>query len=397
MAFTRDNPPLKTPQDLALTLTKDQVVTSDQIRIATVEAQKKSTSIETSLVALGFISESALAAAMADADQLEHASLSQVVLDPQLTDCLTKAQAQYHQIIPLSLEKGTLRLGMVDPFDVQALDFVHSLFKEASGVCPVIISQSDFLESLDRAYGYEMSINGLLNEIESGKSVLNQGDTYQNPTVRLVDAIILDGVKSRASDIHFEPEGAYMRIRYRLDGILHQIRTLHSSYWPAMCVRLKVIAGMNIAESRRPQNGRFSIHIGPREVDFRTSVHPTVYGENIVLRILDKARSLMELNQLGYSNAAIQKIEKALSIPHGLIVITGPTGSGKTTSLYSMMSHINTLDVNIMTLEEPVEYQLPLIRQTHIHKTPCAGRLRIPGVGRWFAFLHTLENEIVLG
>ncbi len=176
----------------------------------------------------------------------------------------------------------------------------------------------------------------------------------------------MDAVKREASDIHFEPEGAFMRLRYRIDGILSQICTLHTTYWPAICVRLKVMSNMNIAESRRPQNGRMTFYVGSREIDLRVASHPTVHGENIVVRILDKNRSLLSLDELGYSEDVICQIKKALQRPEGIFIITGPTGCGKTTSLYSMLSHISTLQLNIMTLEEPVEYQLPLIRQSDV-------------------------------
>ncbi|MBA3813091.1 MAG: type II/IV secretion system protein [Alphaproteobacteria bacterium] len=159
-----------------------------------------------------------------------------------------------------------------------------------------------------------------------------------------------------------------MRLRYRIDGILSQICTLHVAYWPAICVRLKVMCEMNIAEVRRPQNGRITFYVGPREIDLRVASHPTIHGENIVIRILDKSRSLLALNELGYSTEVVLQIKKALKRPDGIFIITGPTGCGKTTSLYSMLSYMSTPKLNIMTLEEPVEYQLPLIRQSDMRE-----------------------------
>jgi type II secretory ATPase GspE/PulE/Tfp pilus assembly ATPase PilB-like protein len=231
---------------------------------------------------------------------------------------------------------------------------------------PLIAAESDILEAIDGVYGYDLSLRGLLHDIETTSPQSLNREGYVNPTVRLVNAILLDAIKLNASDIHFEPEGAFMRLRYRIDGILSQISTLHSSYWPAICVRLKVMAEMNIAETRQPQNGRLTFSVGAREIDLRLASHPTIHGENIVVRILDKSRSLLTLHDLGYSPTLMTQVQKALKSPAGIFIITGPTGCGKTTSLYSMLSYMNAPHLNIMTLEEPVEYQLPLIRQAEV-------------------------------
>lgn len=350
-------------------LTQAQLITPDQLEIARLESKTLKKPIEFCLVDLGFISEHALAEASSKAKGVEHLSLKHAVLDPELIKRIPQQIAEQHKILALEFEDGVLRLAVVDVYNVPAFDKVRSLLTGIKEIQPVVVSESDLLEAIDRYYGYEMSINGLLKEIESGRGVVSDVDSYVSPTVRLVDAIILDAVKVGASDIHFEPEGAYMRVRYRIDGLLRQIRTLHSSYWPAMCVRVKVISNLNIAESRKPQSGRFSFNIGPREVDFRVASHPTVHGENLVLRILDKSRSLLSLEQLGYSDRVSAQIKDSLQKPEGVFIFTGPTGCGKTTSLYSILSHISSIHVNIMTLEEPVEYTLPLIRQSDIKET----------------------------
>lgn len=350
-------------------LSQAQLITPDQLEIARLESKTLKKPIEFCLVDLGFISEHALAEASSKAKGVEHLSLKHAVLDPELIKRIPQQIAEQHKILALEFEDGVLRLAVVDVYNVPAFDKVRSLLTGIKEIQPVVVSESDLLEAIDRYYGYEMSINGLLKEIESGRGVVSDVDSYISPTVRLVDAIILDAVKVGASDIHFEPEGAYMRVRYRIDGLLRQIRTLHSSYWPAMCVRVKVISNLNIAESRKPQSGRFSFNIGPREVDFRVASHPTVHGENLVLRILDKSRSLLSLEQLGYSDRVSAQIKDSLQKPEGVFIFTGPTGCGKTTSLYSILSHISSIHVNIMTLEEPVEYTLPLIRQSDIKET----------------------------
>jgi len=183
-----------------------------------------------------------------------------------------------------------------------------------------------------------------------------------------VDALLNDAVKRSASDIHFEPEQGFLRIRYRIDGVLRQIRSLHKNYWAAMVVRLKVMSGMNIAETRAPQDGRISLMLSGHQVDFRVSSQPTTHGENIVLRILDRDKGIVPLEELGLHADDLKTLKLMLARPEGIILVTGPTGSGKTTTLYSILNYINTEGINIMTLEDPVEYPMAMIRQTSVNE-----------------------------
>jgi type II secretory ATPase GspE/PulE/Tfp pilus assembly ATPase PilB-like protein len=180
---------------------------------------------------------------------------------------------------------------------------------------------------------------------------------------------LTDAVKRESSDIHFEPEHAFLRIRYRIDGVLEQIRSLHKTYWPGILVRLKVLSGMNIAETRAPQDGRMSLTLNGRPIDFRVSSQPGIHGENLVLRILDREKSIMPLEQMGFTTDALRELQLMMARPEGILVVTGPTGSGKTTTLYSMLSHLNNETVNIMTLEDPVEYPVTLMRQSSVNET----------------------------
>jgi type II secretory ATPase GspE/PulE/Tfp pilus assembly ATPase PilB-like protein len=186
--------------------------------------------------------------------------------------------------------------------------------------------------------------------------------------VRLVDALLNDAAKRNASDIHFEPEQGFLRIRYRIDGVLRQIRSLHKNYWAAMVVRLKVMSGMNIAETRAPQDGRISLLLSGHQVDFRVSSQPTTHGENMVLRILDRDKGIVPLEDLGLHADDLKILKLMLARPEGIILVTGPTGSGKTTTLYSILNYINTEGINIMTLEDPVEYPMAMIRQTSVNE-----------------------------
>ena len=215
-----------------------------------------------------------------------------------------------------------------------------------------------------------MSIDGILQELETGTidmaSLIQEAEGYSHPVVRLIDSLLADATLRGASDIHFEPEPQFLRIRYRIDGVLRQVRSLHMRYWSAMVVRLKVMARMNIAETRAPQDGRISLSISGRPVDFRSAVQPTIHGENFVLRILDRKRGIVPITGLGLSETQLTLLQLMLSRPEGILLVTGPTGSGKTTTLYSILGHLNSEGVNIMTLEDPVEYPMPVIRQTSL-------------------------------
>lgn len=355
-------------QELSLLLLDKGILSIDQLDVVLKEQQLQGISFEECLLNLGLISEGALAEVLSSTSGYDKISLKHALFDSSLKVFVSRELAEQFCLIPLSLEDGVLRVAMADIYDLNALDYLHHQIPSVREIIPLIAPESDILESIDCFYGYDLSIRGLLREIENTPLHSFARDDYVNPTVRLVNAILMDAIKLNASDIHFEPEGTFMRLRYRIDGILSQICTLHSTYWPAICVRLKVMCEMNIAEIRRPQNGRLTFYLGPREIDLRVASHPTIHGENIVLRILDKSRSLLTLDELGYSKEVMSQIKKALQRPEGIFIITGPTGCGKTTSLYSMLSYISTAKLNIMTLEEPVEYQLPLIRQSEIRE-----------------------------
>ena len=247
---------------------------------------------------------------------------------------------------------------------------MRALFEAGVEIRPLLAGDVELDKAIEQFYGHELSIDGILAEIETGeidRGSLEAGqDGYSQPVVRLVDALLSDAVKRGASDIHFEPTQQFLRIRYRIDGVLRQIRSLHRDHWAATAVRLKVMASMNIAERRVPQDGRISLSISGRPIDFRVSSLPTTNGENIVLRVLDRSRGIVQLDRLGLHEDAFDGLRLMMSRPEGIILVTGPTGSGKTTTLYSMLGHLDTESVNIMTLEDPVEYPMERIRQTSV-------------------------------
>ncbi|MEI6730918.1 MAG: GspE/PulE family protein, partial [Pseudomonadota bacterium] len=294
------------------------------------------------------------------------------MLDSTVIKQIPKELAIRHKIIPVSMEDNNVYLAMSDVYNILAIDQVRRNFPKGTKIVPLFCTEAEILELIDQYYKYEMSIDGILREIETGirenTRLDGKQDGYVNPTVRLVNSLLVDAIKSGASDIHFEPESTFLRLRYRIDGQMTQIRSFHRDYWNAMVVRLKIMAGMNIAETRNPQDGRISFNVMGRDVDFRVATQPTIHGENIVMRLLDKAKSLVPIEHLGFNDYKIKLLKRLLKRPEGIIIVTGPTGSGKTTTLYSVLNYINSIDVNIMTLEDPVEYQLPLIRQTNVRE-----------------------------
>ncbi len=348
------------------------LISQDQLDVALYERKRGDKMLGEVLTEMGFVTQSALSAVLAESAGLEQFDPNTAMFDPELITKVPKDIAARYKVIPVTLDGDVLQVAMSDPYDVLALDQLRRCFRRDIEVQPLLTSEGDISDAVDRLYGYEMSIDGILREIETGVvdiHALTTQDGYVNPTVRLVNAIIMDAVKVGASDLHFEPEGQFVRLRYRIDGVLTQIRTFHKDYWPAISVRIKIISGMNIADTRNPQDGRLSLYVGGREVDFRVASHPTIHGENIVIRVLDKSKSLKPLEGLGFSEHNVKVMNTLLRRPEGIVVITGPTGSGKTTTLYAMLGKINSVRVNIMTLEDPVEYELPLIRQSHIRES----------------------------
>jgi general secretion pathway protein E/type IV pilus assembly protein PilB len=359
-------------QPIGQVLIAQGVISEDQLRIALLEQMKCNQPVGKLLVSLGFVSEATLRDALGVSLGQKSIDLSRATVDPVALRLVPRDIAKRHRLLPLdySPERRQLTIAIADPNDLVAIDQMRALISSDLQVETVLAGESEIARSIDQHYGHELSIDGILNEIETGEidfhSLSVTSDEYSQPVVRLVDALLTDAVKRDASDIHFEPEASFLRIRYRIDGILRQIRALHKSYWAAMAVRLKVISGMNIAETRAPQDGRISMNISGRAVDFRCSAQPTIHGENLVLRILDRQKGIVPLDKIGLDEAQQEQLRRMMARPEGIILVTGPTGSGKTTTLYSMLNQINDESINIMTLEDPVEYPMPMIRQTSV-------------------------------
>jgi type II secretory ATPase GspE/PulE/Tfp pilus assembly ATPase PilB-like protein len=350
------------------------LATLDQVEIALTEQKKNGKLIGEILVGLGFVSESVMRDVLSMALGFGSIELNTVVPDAAALAFVPKDIADRYVVIPVSHDPHSqqLKLAMKNTTDLLALDRIHALVGRKIHIVPLLSGEGEIKKAIDQFYGYELSVDGILHEIETGEIDYQSLDAieaeYSQPLVRLVDAILADAVKREVSDIHFEPEEGFLRLRYRIDGVLRQIRSLHKDYWGAIVVRLKVMSGMNIAETRTPQDGRLSLQVQGHRVDFRVSSQPTTHGENIVLRVLDRAKGIVPLEEIGVHEDIIQTLKLMMARPEGIILVTGPTGSGKTTTLYSMLNYVKSEQVNIMTLEDPVEYPVDMIRQTSINE-----------------------------
>src|SRR5499427_7244046 len=350
------------------------ILTEDQLRIALLEQLKSRQPVGKLLVQLGFVSEATLRDALSEKLGLQSVDLGQIVVDPGSIRIVPREFAKRHNLFPVALDKERRRLiiAISDTNNIVALDQVRAQLRGEYEIEIRLAGESEIARAIEQFYGHELSIDGILHEIETGEidyqSLQASGDEYAQPVVRLISALLADAVERAASDIHFEPEQNFLRIRYRIDGVLRQIRSLHKTYWPAMAVRIKVMSKMNIAETRAPQDGRISLTLTGRAVDFRVSSQATTHGENIVLRILDRQKGIVPLDGLGLEQNQLAMLKKMIQRPEGIILVTGPTGSGKTTTLYSILNHINHDGINVMTLEDPVEYPMTLIRQTSVNE-----------------------------
>ncbi|MGI9332252.1 MAG: GspE/PulE family protein [Gammaproteobacteria bacterium] len=355
-------------------LVSKRVISEDQVRIALTEQGRRREHLGKILVRLGFVTEAVIRDVLGGALGYDSVDLSKVVVDADVVQLIPKPVAVRFHMLALTFDRAsnTLTVAMSDPFNVIALDQVRALLGGEVEIRSLLAGEADLDKAIDHLYGFELSVDGILQEIETGEidyqSLEGESEEYSQPVVRLVNALLSDAVKRGASDVHFEPEHDFLRIRYRIDGVLRQIRSLHRNYWSALAVRLKVMSGLNIAEMRAPQDGRVSLSVSGRQIDFRVSALPTTHGENIVLRVLDRQKGIVELDSLGLDSRQLTTLRLMMARPEGIILVTGPTGSGKTTSLYSMLSHLNTEKVNIMTLEDPVEYPMEMIRQTSVNE-----------------------------
>ncbi len=296
-------------------------------------------------------------------------------------DLVEQLPIQYlkkHEIFPFQSEDGTLRIAVNDPLDLEVLDDLRILYGQ-NEIRPVLVPAREILSAINRTYGQandtaeqiiqdlgeEADSQHLFTELEVGEDLLDE--TSEAPIIKLVNHIFSQAVKSQASDIHIEPYQQHLQVRFRLDGVLHNVLSPPRRLHAAIVSRIKVMARLDIAEKRLPQDGRTEVKIGERLVDVRVSCLPTAFGERVVLRLLEKSGKLLSMEEIGLTAAALAEMKRLLQLSHGIILVTGPTGSGKTTTLYAALSYINSPDKNILTIEDPIEYQLDGIGQMQVN------------------------------
>ena len=351
------------------------VITKDQLNVALQEKKISGKMLGQVLVDLKFISDQVLSAFLSETSGFEIFNPKATVISSEALAMIEKSIAVKYQLLPVSVQDNVVHVALSDPYNVMGMDILRRYLPKGTIIKPMISTSSVLSDAIEAAYGYSSKVNDILKELEEidikdikDVAEVTDEDAYAHPIVRLVNALVSEAVKMGASDLHFEPEENFVRLRLRVDGDLFTSQTLHRQHWNAIGQRLKILAKLNIADKITPQDGRISIIVNGKEIDFRVSSLPTVHGENIVMRVLDKNASIKPLKSLGFSPHNLKLIERAQAKPEGIIIVTGPTGSGKTTSLYSMLNEINSVDVNIQTLEDPVEYSIPMIRQTPIRE-----------------------------
>lgn len=357
-------------QGLGAWMLAQGMLTADQLQIARIEQQRTQYSLAQQLVRLQFVSDALMRDVLARHNAQQSIDLQQVIADHEALALIPEAFARQHRVvaIALSLDRQQLQVALADKDQARTLHALQQLLGSQVRVTALLATESHIEQALDKSYGHHLSIDGILQELEQERSHARSSNPPEEvrPAIRLVNALLMDAVKRGASDIHFEPEDSFLRIRYRIDGVLKQIRCLHGRYWPVLCVRLKIMAQLDIAEQRASQDGHVALFLCGRPIDFRVSSHPTLHGENIVLRILDREKAIRPLEAMALPATQLAQIQQWLQKPAGLLIMTGPTGSGKTTTLYAMLAALNHEQVNIMTLEDPVEYPHTLMRQTAI-------------------------------
>ena len=352
-------------------LVDEGLITSDQLEKAAAEQERVGRSLGRVLIDLGLVKEPDLVAVLARQIGLEFVDLNDYQIDPQAASLISEQVAKRYRALPIGFDGERLIVAMSDPANVFALDDIRTI--TGMEVKPVVATAAD-IESAVRKYGhFEQSVEEMATEASSqlddgSKELEEMGAAIEDaPIVKLVNMLINQAVTDRASDIHIEPAERDVRIRYRIDGVLHEVMRSPKNIQAGLISRLKIMADINIAERRVPQDGRVGLMVGGKAVDLRVATLPTVYGEKIVLRILDKTSVLIKLEDLGFSESSYKSYEQAYRKPYGTILVTGPTGSGKSTTLYATLNIINSADRNIITVEDPVEYRLSGINQMQVN------------------------------
>jgi type IV pilus assembly protein PilB len=359
-------------------LVRENMISLQQLQKAQEEAKRSGQRIGATLARLGFVDDNELSAFVAKQYGLKSINLNSVELDAELLKLIPKDVAQRHLVVPLERSGSTLTVAMSDPSNIYAIDELK--FLTQYNIRPVVASESAIEATILRYYDKGPNLDEMIGDLDEDVDFAAQAEESVNivdlenqageaPVVKLCNAILLSAIKKGASDIHVEPYEKSFRVRFRVDGILHEEMSPPLRLRNAITSRLKIMASMDIAERRLPQDGRIKLKIGKdREMDFRVSCLPTLFGEKIVLRLLDRSNLQLDMTRLGFEGKPLEFFKKAIHLPYGMVLVTGPTGSGKTTTLYSALAELNTTASNISTAEDPVEFNLPGINQVQMHE-----------------------------
>jgi len=367
-----------TDTDLIQTLINEDVLTEKDAEKARDAQSRAGGTLRDTIVALGAASEDQIAQAIASDANLEFRHLAEMEIAPAVIEAVPQALAKRHNVVPIERTVGTVVVACAEPLDFETTDNLRFILN--ADVDFVIVPKDELTEAINRYYGgatVDESVDSMLQEF-TDSDIGTVGDEASGrtpdigdedaPVVRLVRLIIEEAVRSRVSDIHVEPMTDRVRIRYRVDGVCSEIQSPPKRLQGAIISRLKIMATMDIAEKRRPQDGRILMRVDGRDIDFRVSALPASHGESVVLRILDKEKALIGLDKLGFDAEDQARFDRIIRRPNGIFLVTGPTGSGKTTTLYAALNNLNRPDVKIISAEDPVEYNLAGINQCQVHE-----------------------------
>jgi type IV pilus assembly protein PilB len=349
------------------------LVGREQLEEARRQAEQKGRSLGRTLIEMKFVTEAGLVSVLADQLGLEFVDLSEAQLDPSAIALVSESVARKHTCIPVGFEGDRLVIAMADPANILAMDDIRAMTKR--DVKSVVATKVEVLAAITRQYRLDRAAGTLVEEAAAEQqheqqdldSALASAGAEDAPIIKLVNMLITQAINDRASDIHVEPEERSVRVRYRIDGVLHEVMSPPKSVQSGLTSRLKIMADINIAERRIPQDGRIGLVVQGKAIDIRVATLPTVHGEKIVMRILDKSSVLLELQDLGFLPQNFHRFQQSFTKPYGEILVTGPTGSGKSTTLYATLNILNKPEVNVITVEDPVEYRLPGINQVQTH------------------------------
>ncbi|MGE5851222.1 MAG: type IV-A pilus assembly ATPase PilB [Candidatus Methylomirabilota bacterium] len=357
-------------------LVKATLITKDQLQKALQQQETSGGRIGSNLVKLGFISEDDITSFLSRQYGVPSINLSHFEIDANVIKLIPSEIAQKHQVIPINRTGNVLTVAMADPSNIFAIDDIK--FMTGFKVEPVVAAETSIKNAINKHYDSSGMVDDIMKTFDDKDiEAMKEGDDAINvaelgqaaedaPVVKLVNLILTDAIKKGASDIHIEPYEKSFRVRYRIDGVLYEVMQPPTRMKAAITSRVKIMAQLDIAERRLPQDGRIKIKISGREMDYRVSTLPTLFGEKVVLRLLDKGNLQLDMTKLGFEPQALTDFESGILMPYGMVLVTGPTGSGKTTTLYSALNRLNTTETNIMTAEDPVEFNLPGINQVQM-------------------------------